>query len=74
MNAVVSEKGQVTIPKKLRTDLGLDPGTVLQFKKQGGKIIVSKKVDVDPVDEWVGFAELPIGKSVDAYLKTVRER
>ena len=29
MNSIVSEKGQVTIPKKLRKQLGLTAGVVL---------------------------------------------
>ena len=31
MKAVVSEKGQVTIPKTLRDRLGIRPGQVLDF-------------------------------------------
>lgn len=74
MNATMSEKGQVTIPKKLRVDLGLDAGTVLEFEEDDGKIIVTKKMDADPVDQWLGFAKIPKKKSVDAYLRSIRSR
>ncbi len=38
MNAVLSEKGQITIPKKLRDDLGLLPGSVLDFREEAGSV------------------------------------
>jgi AbrB family looped-hinge helix DNA binding protein len=44
MKAVVSEKGQVTIPKKIRRRLGILPGTVMDFEAQGGRL-VAKKTD-----------------------------
>jgi len=74
MNAVVSEKGQITIPKKLRTDLGLEAGSVLEFTERDGALIVTKKVDSDPVDDWLGFVSMPTGETVESYLKSVRDR
>ncbi|MGI8966203.1 MAG: AbrB/MazE/SpoVT family DNA-binding domain-containing protein [Limisphaerales bacterium] len=43
MNAIVSEKGQVTIPKEIRTRLALDPGTVLEFTTENGRLVARKK-------------------------------
>ena len=40
--AVVSEKGQVTIPKPLRRSLGLAPGTVLAFEEREGRLVASR--------------------------------
>lgn len=74
MHAVVSEKGQITIPKKLRHDLGLEPGAVLEFMERDGSLIVTKRMDTDPVDDWLGFAKMPKGKTVDAYIKSIRGR
>ena len=42
MKAVVSEKGQVTIPKQLRDRLGIKPGEVLEFNEDGGRLIETK--------------------------------
>lgn len=60
MNSIVSENGQVTIPKKLRTDLGLEAGTLLEFEERDGKMFVSKKLKSDPVDRWLGFVCLVV--------------
>ncbi|HEY8056545.1 MAG TPA: AbrB/MazE/SpoVT family DNA-binding domain-containing protein [Terriglobales bacterium] len=43
MKAVVSEKGQVTIPKSLRDRLGLRPGTTLEFGERAGVLVARKR-------------------------------
>lgn len=73
MNAVVSEKGQVTIPKAIRDDLGLQPGTVLDFIEDQGRIIVCKVVKENPFSAWRGKGRIPEGRSVDEYLALSRE-
>ncbi|MFA7344537.1 MAG: AbrB/MazE/SpoVT family DNA-binding domain-containing protein [Terrimicrobiaceae bacterium] len=72
MNAVLSEKGQVTIPKSLRDDLGLVPGSVLDFTEEEGRLIVKKTVSENPISAWRGKGRLPAGKTVVEYLHIVR--
>jgi len=43
MTAVLSEKGQITIPKPLREKLGLLPGAVLEFQALNGRLVGAKK-------------------------------
>jgi AbrB family looped-hinge helix DNA binding protein len=43
MNAVVAERGQVTIPKLLRFQLGIKPGTVLEFHEDNGRLVATKQ-------------------------------
>ncbi len=43
MNAVVAERGQVTIPKPLRLQLGISQGTVLEFNEDHGKLVAVKQ-------------------------------
>ena len=38
----VTEKGQVTIPKRLRDATGILPGSRVSFTLSGGKIIIQK--------------------------------
>ncbi len=74
MKATVSEKGQVTIPKKLRQQLGISHGTVLNFREEEGQLVAEKMTAADPFEKWVGKGTLPFGKSADAYLKSIRGR
>jgi len=74
MNTIVSEKGQVTIPKALRLRLGIEPGSVLDFREEQGRLVARKKVNEDPLERWRGKGKLPLGDSVDDYLQIIRER
>ncbi len=38
----VTEKGQVTIPKELRDELGIGPGSEVAFRRDGDAIVVRK--------------------------------
>ncbi len=72
MRSIVSEKGQVTIPKPIREKLGLRPGTVLDFEAVGGRLIGKKKEPEDRMGRWLGRVPLPGGLAVDDYLDRVR--
>jgi len=72
MKAVVSEKGQVTIPKALRTRIGIKPGAVLDFEEEGGKLVARKVQSQDPVDAAWGI--LKLGEPVDAFIDRTRGR
>ncbi len=71
MKSTVSEKGQVTIPKALRDQLGIRPGQVLDFDEDGGRLIARKVTDADPVDSLYGILDLPEG--TDRFLATLRD-
>ena len=73
MNAILSEKGQVTIPKLIRDGMGLVPGSVLDFEEDNGLIIVRKVLAENPISAWRGRGRLPGGKSVGEYLATIRD-
>ncbi|HET7703830.1 MAG TPA: AbrB/MazE/SpoVT family DNA-binding domain-containing protein [Candidatus Limnocylindrales bacterium] len=71
MKTTVSEKGQITIPKRLRDRLGLRPGTVIDFEETGGRLIGRKLVPVDQLDDLYGSLELPAG-GTDSFIRDVR--
>ena len=73
MKAIVSEKGQVTIPKPCRDRLGLQAGSVLDFETRGGKLVAAKQQREDVFRKWRGKAKLPGGQGVDQYLNTIRK-
>lgn len=45
MEAIVTERGQITLPKAVRDALGLAKGSVLKVELDGGRIVLSKRVD-----------------------------
>ncbi|HET7725833.1 MAG TPA: AbrB/MazE/SpoVT family DNA-binding domain-containing protein [Candidatus Limnocylindrales bacterium] len=70
MKATLSEKGQVTIPKRLRDRLGLRPGTLIDFAEEDGRLVGRKLEPLDELDDLVGIFELPGG--TDAFVKALR--
>lgn len=70
MKAILSEKGQVTVPKPLRDRLGLRTGQVLDFELHGGTIVVRKALpSKGPVDAVYGILS---GFDVDRSLEQSR--
>jgi AbrB family looped-hinge helix DNA binding protein len=72
MKAILSEKGQVTVPKACRMKLGLRPGMALDFHAEHGVLIARKVQHEDPFHKWRGKGRLPVGRNVDEYLEGIR--
>ncbi len=72
MNAVVAERGQVTIPKRLRDKLGIGPKTVLDFREEDGKLVAVKVPEGDPVARVTGC--LRLGVPTDELVAAMRDR
>jgi AbrB family looped-hinge helix DNA binding protein len=70
MKSRVSEKGQVTIPKRLRNRLGIRSGEVLEFREEGGQLIAEKAPVRNPVDAVYGVLEL--GSTTDEFMAGLR--
>lgn len=70
MKAIVSEKGQVTIPKALRDRLGIRPGEILEFEEDSGRLVAKKVVQRDALDELYGVLDL--GCSTDEFMNELR--
>ncbi len=71
MKAIVADRGQVTIPKKIRDSLGIVPQTVLEFHEENGKLIAVKATEVDPVAKVIGCLKLK--SSTDEIMKELRD-
>lgn len=72
MKGKVSSKGQITIPRAIRRELGILEGTKLEFHAENGRLIARKKLDEDPILRWRGRGKLPGYSSVDRYLEGLR--
>jgi AbrB family looped-hinge helix DNA binding protein len=70
MKSTVSEKGQVTIPKRLRDRLGIRPGEVLDFNEDHGRLVATKLTTRDAVDELFGVLAGKEGS--DALMRRLR--
>jgi antitoxin PrlF len=70
MKTIVSEKGQITIPKPLRVRLGIRVGQVLQVKEEHGRLVMTKRAHRDPFDKYFGI--LKLGRSTDEIMKELR--
>lgn len=70
MKAVVAERGQVTIPKRLRERLGIRPGTVLEFREEVGKLIAEKAEMAGALDRWYG--SLGRQRRTDDIIRSIR--
>jgi len=67
--AVVSEKGQVTIPKPLRDRLGIRAGQLLDFSEERGRLVARKSFS----DGLAGvFGILALDQSTDEMVDELR--
>jgi AbrB family looped-hinge helix DNA binding protein len=62
MLSTVSEKGQITVPKRLRERLGIHAGDQLELVEDAGRLVVTKAVlgGGDPVDAVYGVLSLDV--------------
>ena len=51
----ITSKGQVTIPKAVRDQMGLRGGDKVRFVEKDGKFVLEKDVEESPFDKWVGY-------------------
>ena len=70
MKARVSEKGQVTVPKKLRDQLGIRVGDELDFEAEHGRLVATKVAGQDPFDAVWGTLKLDV--SADEFIDELR--
>ncbi|MGH7544093.1 MAG: AbrB/MazE/SpoVT family DNA-binding domain-containing protein [Gemmatimonadota bacterium] len=66
----MSERGQVTIPKKIRKRLGIRPGQVLEVDEERGRVVMSKVVQEDVFERLTGI--LKLDKTTDELIEEMR--
>ena len=70
MKSVLSERGQITIPKELRDRLGLKPGIVLDFTEEHGRLVATKVVAGDFLEDSFGLLQRNV--STDRVMEELR--
>lgn len=70
MKAVVTAKGQLTIPKPLRKRLGIRAGQVLEIRAERGQLVATKSDEADSIEQVYGI--LRLDQSTDRLLTGLR--
>ncbi len=70
--ARVTSKGQITLPKKVREKLGVQPGEAVGFEEMDDQVFIRKAVPRSPFDKWVGKLGHLRGKRSDDIVKEAR--
>lgn len=72
MKSIVSSKGQVTIPRKVREELGLTEGAPVEFIPQREGVLLRKNTKGGhPVDQV--FGTLHLSQPVNQLIREMRE-
>lgn len=69
----MTSKGQVTIPKRMRDELGLKPGSEIEFVPNGsGEIVVRTKREPDSSRFDALIGTLDLGMTTDEFMRFLR--
>ena len=71
--AKITSKGQITVPKRIRTRLGVKEGDALSFDEEGEKVVVSRVRKVSPFEKYRGILKRGKGLSREEVVRVVRE-
>jgi len=67
----MTTKGQVTVPKAIRDEMGLRPGDEVEFVRANGAYQMQKKVAKDAFEKWRGYLK-HLGKTTDEFMREIR--
>ncbi len=70
----MTSKGQITLPKKVRDTLGLQPGDKVEVASCEHGYIIKKAASPSPFDKYVGFLKGERGRSTDEIVEELRSR
>jgi AbrB family looped-hinge helix DNA binding protein len=70
----VTERGQITIPKKLRVKYGITDKTEVEVQDTGGGLLIMKKLGSSPFRKFLGKANAKgLPRTTDEFLRSIRE-
>jgi AbrB family looped-hinge helix DNA binding protein len=67
MIATMTSKGQITIPRAIRDQLGLNAGTQVEFEVSNGRLVGHKVVTLREADLWMAHSDVlaAVGASLE---------
>jgi antitoxin PrlF len=75
-SSVISTKGQVTVPKRIRTRLGLRVGDRVEFVVKGNDTVIRPaRTSANPFEKYIGvLGPFPGGlKGINAWIRSMRD-
>lgn len=72
--ATVTTKGQITVPKTVRDELGLRAGDKIAFVPDNGGFRIEKRLKRDPFEEYRGYFKDLADRDVDELIDEWRGR
>ena len=74
----IGERGQVTIPRKLRERFGLKPSTEVEFEVESNKLVLKKVGKPIDLRRWIGKGNGGLKKmgyqNADDFIRDIRGR
>ena len=71
--AKITSKGQITLPKEVRDELGVRAGDGVVFHKQGNKVVITGRRKGSVFEEFRGIGTPGIGSGKKAVMRWIRE-
>ena len=68
----LTSKGQITLPKEVRDQLGLRPGDEVEFVQEDDNYLLRKHATSSPFDQYVGFLRDLEGQDPDELIEELR--
>ena len=71
--AKITSKGQITVPKRVRQSLGVEPGDSIVFEEKNGKVEVRPVRGQSPFEKYRGIFKRGKGSSREEIVRQIRE-
>ena len=72
IEAKLTSKGQLTLPKKVRERLGVHPGESVGFEEKEGQLVIRKVLKKSAFDKWAGKLQHLKGQRSDNIVREAR--
>jgi AbrB family looped-hinge helix DNA binding protein len=70
----ITSKGQITLPKAVRDEMGLRPGDEVEFVKDNGAYRLQRVIGASVFEKWRGYLTEWEGCDVDDMIEEMRGR
>lgn len=72
VDAKITSKGQVTLPREIRERLGVRDGDRVRFEIENGRVVLYPQRDTPSFEGMVGLAPLPGGQNARRVIADLR--